>query len=130
MLKHGKTSLKFAGMQSQRNLGFAIVGCGLIGRKRLGTLPVGSLKFAFDLDEERARQLAALAANCESTTDLEKVLGDREVEVVIVSAANAALASITLAAVRAGKHVLVEKPGAVTTRQLSEIESRQPPREL
>jgi len=109
-------------MQYQRNPGFAIVGCGLIGRKRLGALPAGSLKYACDLDEERARQLAALTKNCVSTTDHRKVLADPEVEVVIVAAPNAALASLTLDAVRAGKHVLAEKPGAVTSGQLDAID--------
>jgi predicted dehydrogenase len=109
-------------MQYQQNPGFAIVGCGLIGRKRFGTLPAGSLKYACDLDEERARQLAALTKNCVSTTDYRKVLADPEVEVVIVAAPNAALASVTLDAVRAGKHVLVEKPGAVTSGQLDAID--------
>jgi predicted dehydrogenase len=109
-------------MQYQRNLGFAIIGCGLIGRKRLGTLPAGSLKYACDLDEECARRLAALSTDSVSTTDLKKVLGDRDVGVVIVAVSNAALSSITLDAVRAGKHVLVEKPGAVTSGQLGEID--------
>jgi predicted dehydrogenase len=60
---------------------------------------------------------------CAPTTDLEAVLGDSEVDVVMVAAANAALASLTLRAVRAGKHVLVEKPGGIRSRQLAEIES-------
>ena len=109
-------------MEYQRKLGFAIVGCGLIGHKRLGTLPPGSLKYACDLEEERARDLAATTTNCVPTADLEAVLGDPEVNVVIVAAANAALASITLRAVRAGKHVLVEKPGGISSTQLAEIE--------
>jgi predicted dehydrogenase len=110
-------------MEYQRKLSFAIVGCGLIGHKRLGTLPPGSLKYACDLDEERARQLAAATTNCASTADLERVLGDSEVDVIIVAAANVALASIALQAVKAGKHVLVEKPGAISSAELAEIES-------
>ena len=86
-------------MKYQRKPGFAIVGCGLIGQRRLGTLPPGSLKYACDLDEERARHLAAATTNCASTADLETVLRDPEVDVIIVAAANAALASITLQAV-------------------------------
>jgi predicted dehydrogenase len=110
-------------MEYQRKPGFAIVGCGLIGHRRLGTLPPGSLKYACDLDEERALKLANATTNCSSTTDLEKVLNEPEVDVIIVAAANAALAPITLRAVQAGKHVLVEKPGAVRSTQLAEIEA-------
>jgi len=110
-------------MKYQRKPGFAIIGCGLIGQRRFGTLPPGSLKYACDLDEERARHLAAATANCVPTGDLEGVLDDPEVDVVIVAAANAALASIALRGVRAGKHVLVEKPGGTISMQLAEIES-------
>ena len=114
--------LESPAMEYQRKPGFAIVGCGLIGRKRFRALPPGSLKYACDLDEERARHLAAATTACASTTDLEVVLGDPEVNVVIVAAANAALASIALRAVRTGKHVLVEKPGGISSTQLAEIE--------
>jgi predicted dehydrogenase len=110
-------------MEYQRKLSFAIVGCGLIGHKRSGTLPPGSLKYACDLDEERARRLADAATNCQPTADLQKVLGDSEVSVILVAAANAALASVTLQAVQAGKHVLVEKPGGISAKELAEIES-------
>jgi predicted dehydrogenase len=50
-------------------------------------------------------------------------LADPKVDAVIVSTANSALAPITLAAARAGKHVVVEKPGAIASEQLSEIET-------
>jgi predicted dehydrogenase len=110
-------------MKYQQELTFAIVGCGLIGHRRMGTLPPGSLKYACDLDEERAKHLAAATTNCAPTADLEVVLGDSGVDVIIVAAANAALAPITLRAVKAGKHVLVEKPGGISSSQLAEIES-------
>jgi predicted dehydrogenase len=110
-------------MKYQREPSFAIVGCGLIGQRRFGTVPPGSLKYACDLDGERARHLAAATTNCAPTTDLEAVLDDPEVDVVIVAPANAALASIALRAVRAGKHVLVEKPGGISSTQIAEIES-------
>jgi len=110
-------------MEYQRKLGFAIVGCGLIGQRRFGTLPPGSLKYACDLDEERVRRLATATTNCAPTADIERILDDPEVDVVIVAAANAALAPIALRAVRAGKHVLVEKPGGIDSTQIAEIES-------
>jgi predicted dehydrogenase len=109
-------------MEYQRKPSFAIVGCGLIGHRRLGTLAAGSLKYACDLDEERARRLAAETTNCVPTVDLERILDDSEIEVIIVAAANAALAPIALQAVKAGKHVLVEKPGGISSSELTEVE--------
>jgi predicted dehydrogenase len=102
---------------------FAIVGCGLIGHRRSGALPHGSLKYACDLEEERALHLAGTTANCAPTVDLEVVLNDPDVDAIIVATANAALAPTTLQAVEAGKHVLVEKPGGISSMELAEIES-------
>jgi predicted dehydrogenase len=105
-------------------LGFAIIGCGVIGRKRaaaLGKIPGLALCHACDLDAARAADLAQLAPGGKSTADLNTVLADPEVHAVIVSTLNASLAPITLASVRAGKHVLVEKPGALHAAQLREI---------
>jgi predicted dehydrogenase len=49
------------------------------------------------------------------------VVADPEVDAVIVSTLNASLAPIALAAVKAGKHVLLEKPGALGSRELSQV---------
>ncbi len=105
-------------------LGFAIIGCGVIGRKRtvaLGKISGLALGHACDLDAARAADLAQLAPGGKSTTDLNTVLADPEVHAVIVSTLNASLAPSTHASVRAGKHVLVEKPGALHAAQLREI---------
>jgi predicted dehydrogenase len=65
--------------------------------------------------------VAKLAPGCKPITDFRAALSDARVTAVIVSTLNASLAPITLAAVRAGKHVLVEKPGALNAAQLRTI---------
>ncbi|HEU5081519.1 MAG TPA: Gfo/Idh/MocA family oxidoreductase [Opitutaceae bacterium] len=108
----------------QQNLpGFAIIGCGLIGRKRAMNLKAARLLYTCDLDAARAAGLAKLAPGAKSTTDFNQALADPEVEAVIVATLNASLAPITLAAVKAGKHVLVEKPGALNAEQLRIIQA-------
>lgn len=106
---------------SSRPLRFAIVGCGLIGRKRALGLRPHHLLHTCDLDATRAAELAKLAPGCRSTTDYREILADPQVDAVIVATLNASLAPITLAAVNAGKHVLVEKPGALNAAQLRAI---------
>lgn len=101
---------------------FAVIGCGLIGRKRvlaLGKNP--ALLFACDIDASRATELAKLAPGCAAITDYRAALADSRVTAVIVSTLNSSLAPVTLAAVQAGKHVLVEKPGALNAGQLRKI---------
>jgi predicted dehydrogenase len=103
---------------------FALIGCGVIGRKRAGALaqvPGATLRHACDLEAQRAAAVAASATGCRATTDVASVLADGAVDAVIIATLNASLAPIALAAVRAGKHVLVEKPGALRATQLQEV---------
>jgi predicted dehydrogenase len=103
-------------------LNFAVIGCGLIGRKRVHALGRNPpLLYACDLDAARAADLAQLAPGCTPVTDHHAVLADARVDAVVVATLNAALAPIALAAVRAGKHVLVEKPGALNAAQLRTV---------
>ena len=109
---------------NSEQLNFAVIGCGLIGRKRvhaLGQISPATLLHACDLDAARAADVAKLAPGCAATTVFKTVLADARVGAVIVATLNAALAPITLAAVQAGKHVLVEKPGALNAAQLRTI---------
>jgi len=97
-------------------LNFAVIGCGLIGKRRaaaLARLPDARLVLACDLDPARAAEAAALAPGCGVATDFQKVIAGADVDAVIVSTLNASLAPIAIAAAKAGKHALVEKPGAI-----------------
>jgi predicted dehydrogenase len=107
-------------MDYQRPLGFAIVGCGLIGNRRARTIPKGSLKVACDLDAANASALVSEHGG-QATVNSSDVFSHPEVDVVLISTANVALGPLTRAAVDKGKHVLVEKPGAVRSRELKEI---------
>jgi predicted dehydrogenase len=103
-------------------MNFAIIGCGLIGRKRLQSLKgLAKVIYTCDLNETRAQELSQQNPEARAITRFEDVLVDPSVDVVIISTLNASLAPIALAAVKAGKHVLVEKPGALNSLQLREI---------
>jgi len=100
---------------------FAIVGCGLIGRKRLNSLPASQLSVACDLDLSRAESLIAIAKGGRATTDVTEAVNDPAVEAVIVSTLNSSLAPIAREAIAAGKHVLVEKPAGISVAQIDEL---------
>ncbi|MFI5337569.1 MAG: Gfo/Idh/MocA family protein [Opitutales bacterium] len=104
-------------------LSFALAGCGLIGRKRAAALRPGQLRYACDLDAGRAASLAKMAAGCTALTDFSAALADPVVGACIISTLNGSLAPLALAAVQAGKHVLVEKPGALNSTQLRTIQT-------
>lgn len=91
----------------------AIIGCGLIGQKRARVLPKGWLvALCCDQVQERAANLARLYPGARVTTDAESAAASSEVDVVIVATTHDVLAALAARAAMAGKHVLVEKPGA------------------
>jgi predicted dehydrogenase len=98
--------------------GVAIIGCGLIGKKRAKALGPARLVACVDVVPERALALAQMVPGAIATHDWRAVLDDSKVDIVIVSTTNNMLAEVTLAAVQAGKHVLVEKPGARRSRDI------------
>jgi predicted dehydrogenase len=98
----------------------AIIGCGLIGRKRADSLIGAQLAVCVDRDIERARSLAA-RSNARATTDWREAVSAKDVDIVIVATPHDSLAEITLGAVHAGKHVLVEKPAARSAAELAPV---------
>jgi predicted dehydrogenase len=103
-------------------MNYAIIGCGLIGKKRLAGLPAGSkLVVACDTNLARAEELVKLAGTGRAVADYRQVVADPQVNAVIVAAINAALAEVSAAAIAAGKHVLVEKPAGVSVKQIDRL---------
>jgi predicted dehydrogenase len=98
----------------------AIVGCGLIGQKRAKLLAPCRATLCVDVVVERAARLAN-ALGAAHSSDWRDAVGNRHIDLLFVSATHNVLAEITLAAARAGQHVLVEKPGARRAAQITPI---------
>lgn len=101
-----------------KQLGVAIVGCGLIGQKRSKALADTKLVVCADINESRAKLLASGFPDCDGTSDWRAAIQRDDVEIVIVATTNDALVDVSLTAVKAGKHVLIEKPAARNTKEL------------
>lgn len=104
------------------SLRVALIGCGLIGQKRLNNLPAGSVTVACDLNLDRARKLADHSPGCVATDSVDEAVTSPDVDVVMIATLNSSLAPIACKAAQAGKHVLIEKPGAISVRELDELE--------
>ena len=104
------------------SLKYAIIGCGLIGGERAASLQPGQLLYTCDLNPQRAAELAKSYPGANAIMNYTSALADPVVDVVIVATLNGSLSPIALAAVRAGKHVLIEKPGALNSTQLREVQ--------
>jgi predicted dehydrogenase len=103
------------------SIGVAIIGCGLIGRKRAAALGPVRLVACADLSLDRARSLAAETPGTEATADWRVAVDRPDVDVVVVATTNDALAPMSVAALEAGKHVLVEKPAARSVAELDAV---------
>ena len=101
----------------------AIVGCGLVGEKRAKLLASGQVTIACDLNLDRARKLATFSPGCEAVDSVEKAVASANVDCVMIATVNASLAPLAKQALAAGKHVLAEKPGAISVRELEELEN-------
>lgn len=74
---------------------------------------------AFDPSEERRK--AALEAGYKAYESFEEVLADQTVETVLIATPNDVHKDIAISALRAGKHVICEKPVAMNSREFEEM---------
>lgn len=96
----------------------AVVGCGHIGRRHLRVVseePRARLAGYFDIDPEARARAAADFPDARAYANYAEVLADDGVDLVSVCTPHGLHAEQSIAAAEAGKHVLVEKPMALST---------------
>lgn len=95
--------------------GIGIIGCGKIAQVRhipeYADHPDAKLVGFYDLNQARAGELAK-KYGAAAYDSVEALLANPEIDAVSICAANFAHAELTIAALKAGKHVLCEKPMA------------------
>jgi UDP-N-acetyl-2-amino-2-deoxyglucuronate dehydrogenase len=103
---------------------FAIVGAGVIGKHHgmvLGQLAErAELVAVADIEPAKARALAAEWGG-HPYTSLTEALQAREIDVVVVCTPTGRHGTLAIEALRAGKHVIVEKPAEITVDRTDEI---------
>lgn len=101
----------------------AVIGCGLIGQKRARALRGARLAVCCDAVPEKAAALARTVPGCTATSNWEEAATHPDIDVVVIATTHDVLAPIAAAAAGAGKHVLLEKPGARRASELDAIAS-------
>ncbi|BBH68041.1 oxidoreductase [Actinoplanes sp. OR16] len=98
-------------------IGVAVIGAGYWGPnlvRNFQASPEFRLRWLCDLDVERARKVLGGYSTVQVSASLDEVLADPEVKAVAIATPAGTHLPVALAALRAGKHVLVEKPLAST----------------
>src|SRR6056297_435371 len=99
---------------------FAVVGCGHIGRRHLEVIandPNAELVAFCDISETAIRQLSKKYNGIKSFTSYEDMLNYSDADVITICTPHGLHAEMGILAAKSGKHVLVEKPMALTTEQ-------------
>lgn len=109
------------GRRPERPVGICVVGCGQIARQHLNAIAAlegeARLVSVVDADEERARQAAARYGAPHWSTDYAEAFARPEVEAAVLCLPHHLHAPVTIAAARAGLHVLCEKPMALNAQE-------------
>jgi predicted dehydrogenase len=106
-------------------LNAAIIGCGEMGRMHaecLQQLDQINLYAFCDMDIERARSLRQRYGGTLVSSQAENIICDDNVHVVYITTHTASHKSLCLMAAQAGKHLLIEKPLALTAADAWQIE--------
>jgi predicted dehydrogenase/threonine dehydrogenase-like Zn-dependent dehydrogenase len=112
--------------QSTRSsLNVALVGAGNLVKwehlPNLKKLPGVGLRAVYSAAGVRGKSYALRFGAAYCCTEYEEILKDPQIDAVLIASRNQHHAAQSLAALRAGKHVFVEKPMALTAAECSEL---------
>lgn len=108
-------------MATTGKLKLALIGAGGMGRRWFGAITKSKecdLAAAVDADIKKAAALARQVNGCGVLSDWRLTLKMPSVQAVVVATPHKFLAAISQAALKAGKHVLCEKPGGISSNEI------------
>lgn len=105
-------------------IGVAVVGCGYWGpnvARNFATLPGCELRWLCDVDAEVLQGIRQRYPAARATSDFDELLRQPDVDAVAICTPVRTHHALASAALRAGKHVLVEKPLSSSVRTAEEL---------
>ena len=102
-------------------IGIGVIGYGYWGPnlvRNFVEVPDASVVSVSDLNPKRLELVRSRYPSVETTTDLSELLTDSRIDAIAIATPVSTHFELALRALRAGKHVLVEKPMATTSEQV------------
>jgi predicted dehydrogenase len=110
-----------------RRLRAAVIGTGFVGPFHVDAVRRGGYADVVAIggsDEERTRRRAEALGVSFGTADIRRLIEDESIDVVHVCTPNASHVELATAALEAGRHVVVEKPIAMTAAEADRLAAR------
>src|SRR6266404_8470770 len=107
-----------------KTINVGVIGCGYWGPNLIRNFvdnDSAKLRWICDVDERRLTDMLRRYPFAQTTTDYQKLVSDSELDAVAVVTPVATHFSIASEFLRAGKHVLLEKPLAATVQQSEQL---------
>jgi len=102
----------------------AVVGAGYWGPnliRNFSQLPNAELAWCCDLDEAKLSRLKTLYRDLRTTTSYQDLLNDATLDAIVIATPARTHHALTRQALQAGKHVLVEKPLAMSSAEARDL---------
>jgi UDP-N-acetyl-2-amino-2-deoxyglucuronate dehydrogenase len=112
-------------MASQTQLRVGIVGCGYQGgilAETIARCESFRVTACADPDQTAAQRVAKIVDHPAVFTSIEAMVEQAEIDAAVIATSHSSLSECALAAIRAGKHVLAEKPLGVNEQQAAQLE--------
>ncbi len=111
-------------MVKKNTFNVAVFGAGAIGLDHLGSFkqhPAVTLAAIADTSVQRARDAADLYNVPVVTANYEEIIARDDIDVISIALPNYLHATVALAALKAGKHVMIDKPMATNARDAAKL---------
>ncbi len=98
---------------------FAVVGCGNIGRRHIAVIEAeerAAVVAICDVEKGKCEKIVETYGKIPSYTDYAKMLSETEADIISICTPHGLHAEMAIAAAKAGKHILVEKPMALSIK--------------
>lgn len=113
-------------MKKKSQFNVAVIGAGAIGVDHLASFkqhPAARVAVLAEVSPERGREAQERFGIPELITDYREVLGRDDIDIVSIALPNYLHAPVALDALKAGKHVMVDKPMATNAREAARLVS-------